>query len=94
MNLPKKRSPVVQQPIPNHPTSIHTKTKEQKTQRSISLGTPVRILRGHLRGCTAKIVGSTNDGVFFIQKDLDSRQKGIAQSPDGPFLGNEFEILN
>ncbi len=94
MEFFNKQSSVTHQTIPQHPASTQTTTEEPETPEVISLGTPVRILRGSLRGCTGKISGSTNDGVFFIQRDLGTKQKGNSQSPDGPFLGNEFEILD
>ncbi|QUY46045.1 hypothetical protein HRE53_29025 (plasmid) [Acaryochloris sp. 'Moss Beach'] len=78
----------------NHLISASTEQKMLSNQRKISFGTSVEILKGPSRGCKGKIIGSTNDGVFFFLKDFDSVQKDNRQFVEGPYLGCEFKILS
>lgn len=79
--------------IQNHLISASANPNMQRNRRNISFGTPVKILKGPLRGCKGKIIGSTNDGVFFISRDFELCQKGNGQFVEGPYLRSEFQIL-
>lgn len=59
--------------------------------------TPVKITKGSLKGCQGRISGCTNDGAYFIWRDRNSRETDCIHcpiGPIGPFLHNEFELLN
>ena len=56
--------------------------------------TPVKITRGYLKGCTGKILGCTNDGIYFISGYRCSKKLDYTTNPIGLFLPDEFELLN
>lgn len=54
-------------------------------------GQAVRILKGHYKGSTGRLVGCTPDQmVYFIRRD----RPGVALSYDGPFMSDEFEFIS
>ena len=53
----------------------------------------MKIVRGSLKGSTGVIAGYTSDDIYFIYRDCDRRERGCPPVPDGPFLRNEFELL-
>ena len=70
-----------------------TSTKEANLPEPIELGRLVQIVKGSLQGSKGIIAGYTNDNIYFIWRECDRQEKGCPPVPDGPFLRNEFELL-
>ena len=74
-------------------TTNLTLTDEVNLPSTLELGRPVQIVIGSLQGSTGVIASYTSDEIYFIWRDCDRREPGCPPVPDGPFLRNEFELL-
>ena len=70
-----------------------TFTNGADVTEALEIGRLVKIVRGSLQGSTGVITGYTSDDIYFIWRNCDRRQRGCPPVPDGPFLRNEFELL-
>ncbi|MGK7949558.1 MAG: hypothetical protein AB4368_12365 [Xenococcaceae cyanobacterium] len=70
-----------------------TLTNRADLPLTLELGSPVQIVKGSLQGSKGVIAGYTSDEIYFIWRDCDRRERGCPPVPDGPFLRNEFELL-
>ncbi len=57
-------------------------------------GTPVKIVKGSLKGCRGAIAGCTSNGVYFISSEKCDTEADQVFNPIGLFLPEEFELAD
>ncbi|HHP7245082.1 MAG TPA: hypothetical protein ACFE0H_10405 [Elainellaceae cyanobacterium] len=63
------------------------------TEHPYTTETFVKVVKGTSKGRVGKISSMTQSGIYFIKKQSENGDGTIESAPDGPFLPDEFELL-